>query len=579
MKYLNLIKRAFNFIKKNGIVKAIKRLFVKIRIKFFNNSEEENYKIWIKENEPTKAMLEKQRNKKFAINPKISIIIPIYNTPENFFDELVDCLKKQTYSNWELCLADGSNEPLEFMQKYLTDERIKYKTIDENKGIAGNTNEALKLATGDYIGLLDHDDLLPVFSLYEVVKAINEHPDVQFIYTDEDKFEGTLNNRYGAFFKPDFSPYTLRSANYICHFSIFKKELMDKLQGFNSNYDGSQDFDIVIRASENTDKILHIPKILYHWRVHKNSTASGGDNVKPYAYEVAKNVIKDYLKRQNINSQVIDGKTLGSYEVKYLPNATPLISLILDANKMPEDKIESVISKLKEATYKNIEIIVITDSDKLNEKYICIKNNENKAQVYNKAVKKSTGDYFVIIDSSFVSIDINDWIEQLLGIVQNEEVAMVGTKLYNKDDIVLHDGIILGMNGIGDLANKGALKDAGVYMARLFIIHNVSAIVCKYAMIKREYFEKVNGFDKEFEGLPMYIDLSLKLRELDKQIIVNPIVEFCVEDLLNYNFDGNKIEEFTNKWNKVLSHTDPYFNPNLRTDRTNFSVKTYKVEV
>lgn len=579
MKYLNLIKRAFNFIKKNGIIKSIKRLFVKIKIKFFNNSEEENYKIWIKENEPTKAMLEEQRNTKFDINPKISIIIPIYNTPENFFDELVDSLKNQTYSNWELCLADGSKTPLEFMQKYLSDERIKYTTISENKGIAGNTNEALKLATGDYIGLLDHDDLLPIFSLYEVVKAINEHPDVQFIYTDEDKFEGTLNNRYGPFFKPDFSPYTLRSANYICHFSIFKKELMDKLQGFNPKYDGSQDFDIVIRASENTDKILHIPKILYHWRVHKNSTASGGDNVKPYAYEVAKNVIADFLKRQNINSKVVDGKTLGSYEVKYLPNSTPLISIIFDTNEMSKESIEKTIAKLKEATYKNIEIILITNSSKLNDKYMCIKNNENKAQVYNEAVEKSNGDYFVIIDSSFISIDVNDWIEQLLGIAQNEEVAMVGTKLYDKEDKVLHDGIVLGMNGIGDLANKGALKDAGVYMARLFIIHNVSAIVCKYAMIKKEYFEKVNGFDKEFEGLAMYIDLSLKLRELNKQIIVNPIIEFCIEDLLNYNFDGSKIEEFTNKWNKVLSQTDPYFNPNLRTDRTNFSVKTYKVEV
>lgn len=579
MEYLNLIKRAFNFIKKNGIIKSIKRLIVKIKIKFFNNSEDENYKIWIKENEPTKAMLNEQRNAKFNINPKISIIIPIYNTPENFFDELVDCLKNQTYSNWELCLADGSETPLEFMQKYLSDERIKYTTISENKGIAGNTNEALKLATGDYIGLLDHDDLLPVFSLYEVVKAINEHPDVEFIYTDEDKFEGTLNNRYGPFFKPDFSPYTLRSANYICHFSIFKKELMDKLQGFNSKYDGSQDFDIVIRASENTDKILHIPKILYHWRVHKNSTASGGDNVKPYAYEVAKNVIKDFLKRQNINSKVVDGKTLGSYEVKYIPNSTPLISIVIDANDMSKENVDKIVSNLKEATYKNIEILVITDKEEISKDYVCIKNSDTKAQTYNEAVSKLNGDYFIIIDSSYISVNTNDFLEQLLGITQNEEVAMVGTKLYDKEDKVLHDGIILGMNGIGDLANKGALKDAGVYMARLFIIHNVSAIICKYALITKECFEKVNGFDKDFEGLSMYIDLSLKLRELNKQIIVNPMIEFCIEELLNYNFDGNEIKEFTEKWNKVLSHTDPYFNPNLRTDRTNFSVKTYKVEV
>ena len=207
---------------------------------FARNSEEEIYLKWIKNNEPSKKELEQQKNEKFKIKPKISIVVPVYNTPEKFFEELVQSLQNQTYSNWELCLADGSPNPLEYMLEYpKKDNRIKYKIIGENKGISGNTNEALTLATGDFIGLLDHDDLLPEFSLYEVVKTINENPDVQFIYSDEDKLEGMNKPRYGVFFKPDFSPYTLNSANYICHFSIFKKELMDKLEGFRKEYDGS----------------------------------------------------------------------------------------------------------------------------------------------------------------------------------------------------------------------------------------------------------------------------------------------------------------------------------------------------
>lgn len=282
-----------------------RNVVLKIRQKCFKkkyNRDEWLYKKWIMQNEPTKKELKEQRNHKFEINPKISILVPLYNTPQKFFDELVKCLQNQTYTNWELCLADGSKEPINYIQKYLKDSRIVYYIIGENKGISGNTNEALKLATGDYIALLDHDDLLPIFSLYEIVRTINENKEVEFIYSDEDRIEDIKSPRYGVFFKPDFSPYTLNSANYICHFSIFKKELMDKLGGFRSDYDGSQDFDIVARASELTDKIAHIPKVLYHWRVHQNSTAGNSDS-KPYAFEVGKKVIKDHIQR-NINTKV-----------------------------------------------------------------------------------------------------------------------------------------------------------------------------------------------------------------------------------------------------------------------------------
>ena len=276
------------------------------------------YVPWMKNNEPNRRELRKQRKKVFDYNPKISIIVPMYNTDEYFFEDLVENMIDQTYSNWELCLADGSPEKNDKLEKICKkDSRIIYKFLGENKGIAGNTNEALKLATGDFIGLLDHDDMLPIFSLYEVVKCINNHPDAEFIYSDEDKFVEKGGNRFNPYFKSDFSPDTLRANNYICHLSIFKKELMEKLGGFRSEYDGAQDYDIILRMSETTNNIYHIPKILYHWRVHEQSTSLDGGAAKPYAYESGLRAIQDHINRLGLKGTVEHGKTLGTYKINY----------------------------------------------------------------------------------------------------------------------------------------------------------------------------------------------------------------------------------------------------------------------
>lgn len=549
-----------------------KKIFGKQYKKY--SHEEREYMQWIKNNEPNKKQLKEQYKKKFEINPKISIVVPVYNTPENFFDELVESLKKQTYSNWELCLADGSPEPLKFIEKYCEeDKRIKYTIIGENKGISGNTNEALKIATGDFIGLLDHDDLLPVFSLYEVVKAINENPEVEFIYSDEDKIEKIDKPRYGVFFKPDFSTYTLNSANYICHFSVFKKELMDKLGGFRSEYDGSQDFDIVVRASENTKNIVHIPKVLYHWRVHQNSTAGNSDS-KPYAFEVGKNVIKDHLKRCGIKAEVEHGLTLGSYEVKYSVNENPKVSIIIDGIDSKKDKIEKVIENVRISTYESIEIILITNlEEKFNVDKIVNPKSEEKFEIYNQVIEESNGKYFMIIDENIIKIDKKEYIQELLGICQNEDVGIVGTKLYNKEEKVEHCGIILGMNGSGDFLYKGAPKDIGTYMQRLLIIHNVTCVYFKYAMIDKEDFMKIKGFSNKYKSeLTASIDMCLKLLDSEKQVIINPIISICVEKISNVT----KIEEEENKiqeeWKDMYKKGDIYFSPNLSKTNTGLSI-------
>lgn len=513
------------------------------------------YQKWIEQNEPNKQQLEEQRNHKFEISPKISIIVPLYNTPEKFFDELVESLQNQTYSNWELCLADGTPEkPIKFMKKYLKDKRIKYKYIGENKGISGNTNEALTLVTGDYIGLLDHDDLLPIFSLYEIVKAINENPEVEFIYSDEDKLETIKGPRYGVFFKPDPSPYTLNSANYICHFSVFKKELMDKLGGFRSEYDGSQDFDIVARAFENTDKIVHIPKVLYQWRVHQNSTAGNSDS-KPYAFEVGKKVIKDHVKRSTgIDVEVTDGLTPGSYELVYKVKETPKISIIFEEDEINEEQRNEIISKIQKSKYENKEIITVKKDENINE-----------------IVKNINGEYFIIIDKNLLEIPKETWIEELLGIAQDNSVGIVGTKLYNEQELVEHAGIIVGMNGVGDFLYKGAPKDIGTYMQRLTIIHNVSCVFTKYAMIRTNDFLEVNGCDYKYKGITKDIDFCLKLLKNKKQVVLNPIVSFKIKNLKVEKDDEKVIKEFLEKWKNEYKIGDIYYSPNLNKNDTGLS--------
>lgn len=549
--------------------------------KIFNKNiinEEFDYNLWIANNEPNEKALLKQKEVKFDINPKISIIVPVYNTPEKFFEELVNCLKDQTYKNWELCLADGSPEPLKFVDKYLkSEERIKYAIIGENKGISGNTNEALKLATGDYIGLLDHDDLLPKFSLFEVVKAINENPNAEFLYSDEDRIDGEEKKRYGVFFKPDFSKYTLRSANYICHFSIFKKSLMDKLCGFKSEYDGSQDFDIVIRASELTQNIVHIPKVLYHWRVHQNSTAGNAES-KPYAYEVAKNVIKDHIKRSDILVEVEDGLSYGSYELKYKYEGNSKVLLICDFRGLNLEEINLKIQTIKEKTnYKNIELVVITDNIEIKD-IKTIASKENYLEQYNEIIKSSGSEYFMILDSQFLDINSNMWMDELLGIIQDKEVGIVGTKIINPSNLVEHSGIILGMNGIGDFLYKGADKDAGTYMQRLKIIHNVSCLYYKYSLIKTELFLKVNGFSSQYKGLSTSIDLSLNILQQNKNVVINPLIEIKVNKLLDVKTTNIESKNIKEKWKKNYIIGDRFFSPNLSKRETGLRIETIKLK-
>lgn len=603
------INRAIEFYKKNGFFKTIKKILSKIRNRIFTSSkqikldkqENENYKIWIKNNEPDDKEIEEQRNYKFEYEPKISIIVPMYNTKEKYLKELIDSIINQTYKNWELCLSDGSDEKKDYVERLVNvDERIKYKFLNANKGISENSNEALKLATGDYIALLDHDDILPAFSLFEVVKTINTDKEAEFIYTDEDKLLEEKENRMGPHFKQDYAPDTFMSYNYICHFSIFKKNLMERIGGFRKEFDGSQDYDIIFRATEQANRIIHIPKILYHWRINENSVALSAE-AKPYAYEAAKKAIKAHLNRIGLNANVEDTRIIGLYKVNYEIVGTPKVSIIILNKDHKKDLKRCIDSILEKTTYENYEIIIVENNSKTkeifkyykelekNEKIEIVEYKEqgfNYSRLNNFGVKNATGDYIVLLNND-TEIITKDWIETMVGNCQRKDVGIVGAKLLYENDTVQHVGVVLGLTGVAGHVNLGIGADEIGYMGRNIITQNYSAVTGAMLMISKEDYERIGGLDEEFPVAYNDVDLCLKIRKLGKVVVMNPFVEAYHYESKTRGYEiteekKRRLEEDTkrlkNKWKDVFEKEDPYFNINFRHDIPAMRIRTDRVE-
>jgi len=560
------------------------------------------YEKWIELNEPNQEEIKSQRNEKFKITPKISIIIPMYNTPKNFFEELVDSLINQTYANWELCLADGSENESEKLKEVIKkDKRIKYKFIGENKGIAGNTNEALNIATGDFIALLDHDDILPIYSLYEVVKCINKNPDVDFIYSDEDKFEEVGGKRYDPYFKSDFAPDTLRANNYICHFSIFKKELMKKLEGFNSEFDGAQDYDILLRMSEIAKKIIHIPKILYHWRVHSLSTAKAGAHAKPYAYDAGAKAVQAHIDRIGLKGTVEKGNTIGTYKVNYEIMGNPKVSIIIPNKDYIETLKVCLKSINKITTYDNYEIIIVENNSEKEETFEFYKkiDGKNKIKVIyypekifnysgiiNYGVRNSTGDYIVQLNND-TEILTPKWLEEMLGLAQRENVGAVGVKMYYPDKTIQHAGIIVGIGGVAGHVFKNIPHNMHGYFSKDVMIQNLSAVTAACIMTKKEMYEEVGYMDEKFKVAFNDVDFCLNIRKTGKLIVYTPYVEFYHYESKSRGYEDTiekqqrfkcEIDRFYEKWQSFLDEGDPYYNINLRLDNDQCAIKDSKVE-
>ena len=591
------IKKMIQLIKEEGFKTAFAKLkgvlLGVIPADNLNNS----YQKLIDAIEPTPEEIEMQRKHKFNYEPKISILVPMYKTPYKFFEELVDCLINQTYTNWELCLADGSpEEDMELKPIINKDSRIKYKYLNENKGIAGNTNECIKLATGDFIALFDHDDLLPVFSLYEVVKAINENPDVEFIYTDEDKITTLDKPRFNPHFKPDFSLDFLRANNYICHFSVFKKELMQKLGGERSKYDGAQDFDIILRVAENTNKIVHIPKVLYHWRVHPNSTAQAETAAKPYAFEAGIPAIQDHLERVGLKGKVTHGASLGTYRIQYEVIGNPKVSIIIP-NKDGKQYLEPCVNSiLEQTTYNNYEIVIVennSEKEETFEYYKKLEKNEkikvitypekgfNYSKIINYGVRNCTGEYIVQLNSD-TKITTPDWLEDMLGFAQREDVGAVGVKLFYPDNTIQHAGIVLGVDTVAAHLFRGLPKHMHGYFARESTIQDFSAVTAACMMAKKSTYEEVGYMDESLAVAFNDLDFCLKIRQTGKLIVYDPFVEVIHYESKIRGYEDTpekkerfqkEIDKFLNKWKEFYQKGDPYYNPNFSLKSANYEIR------
>lgn len=571
--------------KEVGLYKAFRHSFYKLVVPDSREYQEEKYAKWIKNNELSEAEIEEQKTKKFEYEPLISIITPLYNTPKQFFIDYIQSIQNQTYSNWEVCLTDASTENMDYIKEIIAqDSRIKYKKLEENNGISENSNKALEMAEGEFVALIDHDDMISQNALYEVVKCLNENRKCDFIYSDEDKIGNGIQDRYLPFFKPDFSPDFLRSNNYICHLSVIRKTLIDELKGFRKEFDGAQDHDLFLRITEKTKNIVHIPKVLYHWRVHDFSTAQNMET-KMYAIEAGKKAIKEHCNRIGLEATVEIEKPLGLYRVKYELKDQPLISIIIP-NKDSISYLKRAIESILKSTYTNYEIIIVENNSKKQKTFryydIIQKNPKIKVVYYkekgfnfskinNFAVKFAKGEYILLLNND-VKVINNNWIEEMLSLCQRDEVGIVGAKLLYKDKTIQHAGVIIGMGGIAGHVNRTIPDSAPGYYARTKIINNFSAVTAACLLTKKDLYEKVGGLDEKLKVAFNDVDYCMKIRKLNKLVIYTPYAKLFHYESKSRGYEDtpekkkrfeSEIHLFEEKWKKELEQKDPYFNINL----------------
>lgn len=436
-------------------------------LKLFRNRPAANcsYDLLLKKNEITEAELEKQKEYEFDYNPKISIIVPTYETPETFLREMIESVQQQTYLNWELCIADGSmsDRAMKVIQTYAgADKRIIVKKLTENKGIADNTNAAIAIATGEYIALLDHDDLLPPNALFEVVHCINSNENADVIYSDEDKISADSAKRFEPHFKTDFNIELLRSNNYICHLFVVKRLIVEEIGGFRNDFDGAQDYDLILRCIEKAEGIYHIPKILYHWRVHQSSTAENPES-KLYAYDAGKRAIEEHLKRVGRPGKVQELYYHGFYHVTYKLQEEAGVTVCIIGNDKAEVK-KCVNSIKKTAGNVKCQFMVSRSISEVRLEQIRYK-------------------YILFVDSS-VRIISKNWMQEMMGICQFPENGAVGIQLINKkSQTIYHNGIIKGQKSY---AFQGQPVEAVGYFHRDELTQCVDGVTVRFMMMKTE---------------------------------------------------------------------------------------------
>lgn len=598
---METVRVAMDFWKDNGL----KALILKSRHKLQGIDNDYDYGEWYELTKPSEEELAAQKKEHFDYEPKLSIVIPAYKTPERYLKEMLQSIKEQTYTNWEVCVADGSpkGESSERVLKKFAelDKRFKYVILGENKGISGNTNAAMDMAAGDFIVLADHDDTIPPNALYECVKAMNLDPEIDVIYSDEDKLDMDGKALFDPHFKPDFNPDLLTSVNYICHLFVVNRDLVDAIGGFRQEFDGAQDYDFIFRCTEAARKIYHIPKVLYHWRCHQNSTASNPES-KMYAFEAGARAIKAHFERLGIGVESVEkGVDYGIYHTRFVLNGEPLVSVIIPNKDHHQDLDLCIRSLMEKGTYKNLEFIVIENNSTEeatffyyeqiqkefpNVKVVTWKKGFNFSAINNFGVQFAKGEYLLFLNNDTEIIE-KDVIQEMLGYCQREEVGAVGARLLYQDDTIQHAGVVVGFGGIAGHTFIGLHRAENSYFHRAMCAQDYSAVTAACLMTKRSLFDQAGGFTEELAVAFNDIDFCMKIRSLGKLVVYNPYallyhyesksrgLEDTPEKVARFN---REIAIFAKRWPDILKNGDPYYNPNLTLRKSNFALRDLKKE-
>lgn len=555
---------------------------------------------------PSVAEREKEETTVFPKDVTFSILVPLYNTPERFLREMIESVTAQTYGKWELCLADGSDDAHDFVgricQEYRQkDSRIKYQKLVKNEGISGNTNECYKMATGNYIALFDHDDLLHPCVLFAYMQAICEK-DADYIYCDEATFKGdSINHMITMHFKPDYAPDNLLANNYICHFSVFSRELLESGELFRSQFDGSQDHDMILRLTAKAKHIVHIPRILYYWRSHKGSVASSID-AKTYAIDAAKGAVADHLTKLGYRNFEIESTRAFAtiFRIKYELTSRPLVSIIIPNKDHVDDLSRCVESIINLSTYDNYEIVIVENNSETAEirtyyeeisrhprvQVVEYKGDFNYSKINNFGVQYAKGEYLLLLNND-TEVITPDWMEELLMYAMRKDVGVVGAKLYYPDKTIQHAGIVIGLGAHRTAGHTHyRIPEANVgYMGRLCYAQDVTAVTGACMMVSKALYEELGGLDESFTVALNDVDFCLRVREKGFLNIFTPFAELYHyesksrgsdkkdERALRYQQESDR---FRVKWADALAKGDPYYNPNFSLDHSDFTVNWKK---
>lgn len=597
-KKLQLIRKGLGYLKRNGLRSTVQR----IKLKGISIPSNEDYLTWIKENEQWDLQQIKEEISMFDYQPKISVLMPVYNVEQKWLEKCIQSVQAQFYDNWELCISDDASTDTnvrKILEKFVKqDSRIKVFYRPKNGHISKATNSALEISTGEFVALLDNDDELAPIALYEVVKLLNQYPDLDLIYSDEDKID-MQGNRFEPAFKPDWSPDLLLGTNYISHLGVYRRSIMEEIGGFRVGLEGSQDYDLVLRFTEKTtaSKIAHIPKILYYWRVLPTSTAAD-QSTKGYAFEAGRKALEDALARREIKGTATHAAGNGLFDVNYDLLSEDLVSIIIPTKNGYDDMKRCLHSIVKKTSYTNYEIIVADNGStdpKMNQLYeefkeklserIIIESIDipfNYSRINNLAAKKASGKYLLFLNND-TEVITTDWLRRMVSVAQLNRIGCVGAKLYYPNHTIQHAGVILGLGGAAGHGHHTFPRGDFGYFGKLEINVNYLAVTAACLMIKKSDFDEVDGFDESLTVAFNDVDLCLKVHELGRDNIWLHNVElFHFESQSRGHEDTpEKLKRFQEetklmeaRWGNYIE-VDPYYNPNLTRTAGDFGVRIH----